>query len=518
MKKLTAIFLIFAMLCGMLAGCGEKSDEPYVPTGSALEYEGEEYVEEMDDGSDQSFSLAYYANRSLNPMVSTDFTNRTLFSLIYQGLFSVDKNYEAIPILCKSFQASANNKTYTFYLEDATFSDGTQVTVDDVLATYAAAKSSSYYGGRFTHILEIEATEGNGITFYMSTPYENLPLLLDIPILKASEIEAERPLGTGPYALVDRLGGTSLVRRDNWWCKADMEVTAPIIPLVPATSATEIRDEFEFGDVGLVLADPCTYNYAEFRSDFELWDCDNGYFLFLAFNVSYSEDDLFSDQRLRAAFTYAIDRTMISEEIYRGYARPTTIAADPNSPYYSASLAAKYEYDSMKFMGILEKYYIKRPVRLLVNSDDRLRLQTAREIARMLTEQGLVTETVEKASTEFSKAITRGDYDVYLGRTKLSANMDLSCFFHGAGAMRRNGVADPETYQLCVNALANHGNYYNLHQKVAEDARIVPILFYGYSIYAERGLLSDLEPSRDNVFFYSLNKTMESIRIPTDYS
>jgi peptide/nickel transport system substrate-binding protein len=297
-----------------------------------------------------------------------------------------------------------------------------------------------------------------------------------------------------------------------------MEVTAATIPLVAATSASGIRDEFEFGDVGLVCADPCTYNYADFRSDFELWDCDNGYFLFLAFNVSYSEDELFEDQRLRAAFTYAIDRAMLSEDIFRGYARPTTIAVDPNSPYFSASLSAKYEYDSMKFMGILENYYITRPIKLLVNSDDRLRLQTAREIARMLTEQGLVTETLEKASKEFNSAITRGDYDLYLGRTKLSANMDLSCFFHGNGSMRRNGVADPETYQLCVNALANHGNYYNLHQKVAEDARIVPLLFYGYSIYAERGLLSDLEPSRDNVFFYSLNKTMESIRIPTDYS
>lgn len=519
MKKFTAIFLIFAMLCLTFAGCGEKEEEPYVPTGSALEYEGDEYLEDdEDDGSDQSFSLAYYPNRSLNPMVSTDFTNRTLFSLIYQGLFSVDRNYEAIPILCKSYQVSPNNKTYTFYLEDATFSDGTRVTVEDVLATYAAAKESNYYGGRFTHILEIAASDDGGITFQLSTPYESLPLILDIPILKASEIEAERPLGTGPYVLVDRLGGTSLQRRGEWWCSADMEVTASIIPLVEATSATDIRDEFEFGDVGLVCADPCTYNYAEFRSDFELWDCDNGYFLFLAFNVSYSEDGLFEDQQLRAAFTYAIDRAMISEDIYRGYARPTTIAADPNSPYYSESLAAKYEYDSMKFMGILEKYYITRPIKLLVNSDDRLRLQTAREIARMLTEQGLVTETVEKASTEFSKAITRGDYDLYLGRTKLSANMDLSCFFHGAGAMRRNGVADPDTYQLCVNALANHGNYYNLHQKVADDARIVPILFYGYSIYAERGLLSDLEPSRDNVFFYSLNKTMESIQIPTDYS
>lgn len=519
MKRITALFLIFAMLCLMISGCGEKEKEPYVPTGSALEYdEDESQKENEDDGLSQSFSLAYYANRSLNPLISTDFTNRTLFSLIYQGLFSVDRNYEAVPILCKSYQVSANNKTYTFYLEDATFSDGTRVTVDDVLATYAAAKASSYYGGRFTHIMEISASENGGITFYLSTPYENLPLLLDIPILKASELEAERPLGTGPYVLVDRLGGTSLQRRTEWWCKADMEVTAATIPLVAATSPSGIRDEFEFGDVGLVCADPCTYTYADFRSDFELWDCDNGYFLFLAFNVSFSEGELFEDQKLRSAFTYAIDRVMLSEEIFRGYARPTTIAADPNSPYYSPSLAAKYEYDSMKFMGILENYYITRPIKLLVNSDDRLRLQTAREIARMLTEQGLVTETVEKASREFSKAITRGDYDLYLGRTKLSANMDLSCFFHGAGAMRRNGIADADTYQLCVNALANHGNYYNLHQKVAEDARIVPLLFYGYAIYAERGLLSDLEPSRDNVFFYSLNKTMESIQIPTDYS
>ena len=117
MKRITAIFLIFAMLCLMFSGCGEEEKEAYVPTGSALEYEGEEYLEEdEDDGSDQSFSLAYYEKRSLNPMVSTDFTNRTLFSLIYQGLFSVDRNYEAVPILCKSFQTSANNKTYTFYL------------------------------------------------------------------------------------------------------------------------------------------------------------------------------------------------------------------------------------------------------------------------------------------------------------------------------------------------------------------------------------------------------------------
>lgn len=519
MKRITALLLMLALFVSLLSGCAGESDEPYVPTGSALEMEGDEYTGDDDgDGLDQQFSLAYYADRSMNPLVSTDFTNRTLFSLIYQGLFSVDRNYNPVPILCRSYQVSADNKKYTFYLEDATFSDGSLVTVEDVLATYTAAKSSSYYSGRFTHITDIFASDDGGITFSLRTPYENLPLLLDIPILKASEIEAEYPLGTGPYVFATSLGGTSLHRRSSWWCSADMEVTAANIPLVAAESPSHIRDEFEFGDVGLVCADPCTFTYADFRSDFELWDCDNGYFLFLACNVNYSEGEIFADQAFRAALTYAIDRELLSNDIFRGYARPTTLACDPNSPYYSETLAAKYDYDSMVFMDTLKQYFITRPIKLLVNSDDRLRLQTARAIAEMLTEQGLVTETVEKPSYEFRSAITRAEYDLYLGRTKLSANMDLSAFFGAWGNLSYNGVSDTDTYSLCLNALANHGNYYNLHQKVADDGRIIPLLFYGYAVYAERGLLSDMEPARDNVFFYTLGKSMESIQIPTDYS
>ena len=48
---------------------------------------------------------------------------------------------------------------------------------------------------------------------------------------------------------------------------------------------------------------------------------------------------------------------------------------------------------------------------------------------------------------------------------------------------------------------------------LAEDGRIVPILFCSYAVYAERGLLTDLQPSRDNVFYYTLGKTLGDILI-----
>ena len=65
---------------------------------------------------------------------------------------------------------------------------------------------------------------------------------------------------------------------------------------------------------------------------------------------------------------------------------------------------------------------------------------------------------------------------------------------------------------LCQEALANQGNYYNLHQQVAGDGSITAIGFLNYALYADRGLLSGISPSRDNAFYYDLGRTMEDAR------
>ena len=124
---------------------------------------------------------------------------------------------------------------------------------------------------------------------------------------------------------------------------------------------------------------------------------------------------------------------------------------------------------------------------------------------------------MECTSAKFRQEVINANYDLYLGVTKLSSNMDLSAFYAPYGNLSRNGLSDEVTYSLCLESLANQGNYYNLHKAVADDGRMIPIAFYGYAVYATRGLLTDLTPTRDNVFAYSMGKTMESIRIPTDY-
>lgn len=450
----------------------------------------------------------------MNPFDSTDFTNRALFSLIYQGLFSVSQKYEAIPLLCQGYRVSSDYKIFTFLLgKDSTFSDGTPVTIEDVQASFQAAKASSYYGGRFDHVIKTAISDDGGMTFYLTTPIEDFPLLMDFPIVKASEVEADHPLGTGPYIYELSLAGAHLRRNTAWWCNSpDLLITANSISLVAAEGHTQIRDEFEFADVGIVCADPCADSYADYRCDYELSTCDNGIFLFIGCNVAYSQEEIFETDVLRKILTYAIDRAKIAEEVYNGFGRPTTLAMDPEYPYYSATLAAKYEYDPEKFKELLEQVDLpEEPLLLLVNSDDSMRLRAARVIADMFDKGGLDVQISELSTNAFRREISMGRYDMYLGQTRLSSTMDLSPFFRPYGPLSYGSIDNEELYDLCKDALDNHGNFYDLHKAVAEDGRIVPILFSGYAVYATRGLVSDLKPGRDNVYAYTLGKTLADI-------
>jgi hypothetical protein len=79
------------------------------------------------------------------------------------------------------------------------------------------------------------------------------------------------------------------------------------------------------------------------------------------------------------------------------------------------------------------------------------------------------------------------------------------------------GLPTQTILDMCTKSLANSGNYYNLLEMIANDGRIVPVLFGHYNVYSQRGLFDGLDPARDNCFFYSLGKTMSQIQIPTVY-
>ena len=272
MKRILCLLLCLVSLLGVLSGC-ENLDN-YAPTGDALSGRDDVLAPTSPQAQvkPQQLSLIYYAEKTLNPYLCTDFTNRALFPLLYQSLFIVDREYNVEPLLCKQYKVSQDMRTYTFYPESASFSNGRVLTAQDVAESLNAAKESPVYGGRFIHVEAITLSEDGGVVVQLTTPMEELPLLLDVPIVPASQLTVDRPSGTGPYLLDETGTSPVLRRRDDWWCSARLPINAGAILLQKATDNAQIRDCFEFSGLSVVCADPGSDKYADFRCDYELWD------------------------------------------------------------------------------------------------------------------------------------------------------------------------------------------------------------------------------------------------------
>ena len=180
----------------------------------------------------------------------------------------------------------------------------------------------------------------------------------------------------------------------------------------------------------------------------------------------------------------------------------------------------QYSYEPLKFLEKLRSYRVPtsknggtREFRVLVNADDSARVSIARSIASTLTELGLNAVTVEESGRTYKDILVAANYEIYVGMTRLSPTMDLTEFFRPYGELGRGGLANETLNNMALNALENSGNYYNLYKKLGEDGRIIPLLFGHYAVYAQRGLLPNLDPARDNVFFYTIGKTMEECEV-----
>ena len=502
---------LFALLLALLLLCGCSPEQAYIPTGNGLDDQGATLPVLGSEVSDQAFSLAYHPEKTLNPYSCADYTNRALFSLIYQSLFVVDQDYQVEPQLCRSYKVSADQKVYVFYPEAAVFADGTRLTPGDVLASLEAARVSPVYSGRLYNVTAISLTGDGGVQVELATAYDNFPLLLDIPILRASQVNADFPTGTGPYCLESTAAGRWLRLRQDWWCKAKLPVSAEKIPLVDVQTPRQIRDGFELGNIGVVCANPGADNYVDFRCDHNLWDCENGIFLYIGCRA---KSGVFSNETVRRALTHAIDRSLLAQEYYRTFAKAATLPASPDSPCYNHALAANYGFDAQLFRQALAAEGMEgKSVVLLVNSDDGRRTKVAQAIAQMLKDCSLEVTVRARSGKDYTDDLKNGRYDLHLGQTMLSPNMDLSQFYDSDGTLSYGGISDTGIYSLCRDALENDGNYTALHQAVMEDAMLCPVAFLSYGVYVQPDLVSQFAPARDCVFYYSLGKKMSDILI-----
>ena len=162
----------------------------------------------------------------------------------------------------------------------------------------SSAAGSEYYGSRLRFISSAEAQDDLTLVLSTSEAYECLPLLLDIPIIKSGTKDEVSPPGTGPYEFAE----TKLTRCENWWRDTAPLVDFDEIALTVSSTAADVRDNFEYQKVNMVLTDPNSSAFAGFHNDYELWNEETTIMQYIGYNMN---SPVFSNYGLRGAITFA---------------------------------------------------------------------------------------------------------------------------------------------------------------------------------------------------------------------
>lgn len=495
----------------LLAGCGAGTEDS--PNALARPVALSEARPEDDRAlASRIFSLACTPSEGFNPYRCTVQSNRTVLSLLYEPLFTVDSNFHAAPYLCESYEATGDGRTHTLTLRrGVTFSDGTALSAEDVTASIRAAMGSPYYGGRLDHISAVTATSDQELTITTDVAVGALDALLNIYVVKAGTVNDSVPLGTGPF-----VAAGETLHRTGWWRGRAPILTAGTVRLVAAETPNAVRDSFEYGLADLACADPNAGVQMTYHSDFELWDNTTTVMQYIGFNRS---SPVFCYEAIRRAVSHGIDRELIVSDTAGGFAQAASLPASPNAECYSKQLADHYDRDEAAFRADLEErsvsdltgadgileFYDDYGVRALsgdmivcMNSDQRV--AAAQAVVDSLNAQGFDLTLRALEYDSYVTALETGNFDLYYGEVRLSPDFDLSAFFYDGGSLSYGGCADAAAAQLCAQARENAGNAYDLHQEIMDRGLLCPVLFKVYAIYSARGRVTNLTPCLDGVF------------------
>ena len=525
MKKKISLLLCAGLLLSMLTGCsGGKLDLTWFTskftgkTAEDIQQEQESAAAEEAAAPEatavvtevfndiSSFGLAYQKNYGVHPYDCESLNNRCILSFLYEPLFVVSsEKFDASPVLASSYEASDDGLTTTVHLSpQACFSDGSPLTAQDAAYSLISSRGTVYYGSRLRHVTSIAASDEKTLVLTTDTAYECLPLLLDIPVIKDGSRDEAVPLGSGPYVMD---GDTRLVRNTNWWQTAAPIVDFAEVKLTLVEKTSEVRDNFEYENVNLVLTDPNSAAFAGFHNDYELWDARLPIMQYIGYNIT---SKVFSNYGLRSAITYAIDRDHLATDIMGGFAQPAVLPASPQAPFYDGKLANTYGYNLTKFSQQLESasvedmdndgtldlyvpslgYAVSVAGTMIVCSSSYQRVEAATEVVNALNALGFKITLKTLELSEFRQALQTGNFDLYYGEIRLSNNFDLTPFFSASGSMCYGGLDDSVMLNLCTQALANNGNSYNLYKRLCERGYITPVLFKNLAVYTTRGSIA----------------------------
>ena len=498
-KRFAAFLCLLALVLPMLTACSGEEDLPGSEVTDLLQITPETAPSEGDSILPASFSLPYLPGQTLDPITCQDGLQQVVTSLLCEGLFRLSPELEPQPWLCNSWAYDPDACTYTLTLRSGiAFSDGSPLTAEDVKATLERARTSVRYGRRLADVREITVT-GNTISITLAGPNSSFIALLDIPIVKAGTENNLIPVGTGPYLCSDAGGELMLIANQLWW--QGHELPLERITLVETADRESLRYRLTSHDIQLLTADLIGTDPIPATGNIVYQDVDTTVFQYIGLNT------------LRAPMNSAAFRSVLSQGLHReflvsaflsGHAAPTAFPVSPVSALYPTTLEQEYSLTGFAQAAAALESLPQTPLVFLVNEENSFKVSLANRLAEDFSTQGILMEVRTLPWADYTAALAAGDFDLYYGEVKLTADWDLSALLGSDGALNygRWRSTQTDTYlsefaaaadpAAAMEALCAHLQQYN---------PILPLCFKRTSVLMQSGVTESLRSTAAEPFY-----------------
>lgn len=451
---------------------------------------------------------------NLSPINASSVSTRWVQRFYFDTLLEMTNPLEFQSKLAESFETT-DNQNYTITLNpEATWTDGTPITADDVVFTFnLMANPEVQTTGLYLSSLEgvdssgklesgneipnLVAVDDQTVTFKTKSPVDpnyvkemigtNIfvqpkHVLKSIPVneLEGSEAFSSPTVTSGPYQFEEYVQDSylELVANDTYYRGT------PNIPsiFIRVMSGTNLTTELQTGGVTMNSSG----GIGEISiSDIETIEAVEG--LKVATQPAWTNQFIYFnsevfDQNIRLAMSHAVNRDTIVDNLLQGNAEVTNGPYTSASPYMNTDLdPIAYDPEKAKEYIAQSDYDMSEPIEIMVPTGNKVREQSANLIEQDLEAVGFIVEQITYDFPTTLEKAKAGEYDLYLGGIAVPVDPDMTTYFGSAGNSNHSAIQSEE-----IDGLLEQGNsetdstkrkeiYDELQVVLQEQAPILPL-------------------------------------------
>jgi len=347
--------------------------------------------------------------------------------LLYDTLMVKDEHFDFVPSLADAFKESPDHTSFTFHLRAGVrFHNGNTLSSEDVRYTFESILDPAFKSpirGSLDKIASIQTPDSLTVVFTAREPFYtfvgNLPAIGIVPA-GAGVGMADSPVGTGPYRFVSysEADGVRLESNDEYWGGAP-RIRRLLIESIPDNSTRQAA--LMSGEVDLAYNaqfDPETVRALASHHDLQVILRGGTNIAHVGVNLTSS---ILSNELVRQALSYAIDRDSIIHRLLRDQARPALSILPPEQWAYDSSLP-DYDYDPERARQLLDEAGFPDPDADGPESRFTLSLMTStnqlsRNIAAIMQDQlrrvGITLRLESLETATFFDRLAQAQFDLY---------------------------------------------------------------------------------------------------------